>query len=127
MDSLDKVYDALDLEQKQLVMDFTKSHPGSIVSAFVIYDHFSYNARVGQLDSLIPDLDTTVRCLIYGKRLQNIIDKMKLTAIGNPAPDFPINDVNGKPVSLSSFKGNMCYLISGPAGADPAVWKIRML
>ena len=28
MDSLDKVFNALDLEQKQLVMDYAKSHPG---------------------------------------------------------------------------------------------------
>ena len=29
MDSLDKAYERLDLEQKQLVMDYTGSHPAS--------------------------------------------------------------------------------------------------
>ncbi len=59
MDSLDKRYNALDLEQKQLVMDFTKSHPASVVSAFEIYANFSYNPRLGQLDSLYQQLDTS--------------------------------------------------------------------
>ncbi len=110
MDSLDKEYDALDLEEKQLVMDHAKSHPGSIVSAFLIYDHFSYNARLGQLDSLYAGLDTTVRSSFYGKQLQNIIDKMKLTAIGKPAPEFSNPDAGGKPVSLSSFRGKYVLL-----------------
>ncbi len=105
MDSLDKIYNGLDLEQKQLVMDFTKANPRSIVAAFEIYSNFSYNPRLGQLDSLYQQLDTTVRISFYGRLLQDLIDKTKLTAIGNPAPDFTSNDVNDKPVTLSSFKG----------------------
>jgi peroxiredoxin len=110
MDSLDKVYNALDLELKQLVMDFTKSHPASVVSAYEIYNNFSYNPRLGQLDSLFRQLDTSVRITYFGRQLQNLIDKSKLTAIGNPAPDFASNDENGKPVSLSSLKGKYVLL-----------------
>jgi peroxiredoxin len=110
MDSLDKMYNALDLEQKQLVMDFTKSHPTSVVAAYEIYANFSYNARAGQLDSLFQDLDTTVRPTYFGRLIQNTVEKARLTAIGNPAPDFTNNDANGKPVSLSSFKGKLVLL-----------------
>jgi peroxiredoxin len=110
MDSLDKVYNALDLEQKQLVMDFTKSHPASVVTAFEIYNNFSYNPRLGQLDSLFRQLDTNVRITYFGRLLQELIVKTKLTAIGNPAPDFASSDVNGKPVSLSSLKGKYVFL-----------------
>jgi peroxiredoxin len=110
MDSLDKMYNALDLEQKQLVMDFTKSHPASVVAAYEIYANFSYNARAGQLDSLYQGLDTTVRATYFGRLIQNTVEKAKLTAIGNPAPDFTNNDANGKPVSLSSFKGKLVLL-----------------
>jgi peroxiredoxin len=110
MDSLDKVFMALDLEQKQLVMDYAKSHPASILSAFLIFDHFSYNARLGQLDSLYSGLDTGVRSSYFGKQLQNIIDKMKLTAIGNRAPEFSNPDASGKPISLSSFRGKYVLL-----------------
>ncbi|MDX5436124.1 MAG: TlpA family protein disulfide reductase [Pontibacter sp.] len=31
-------------------------------------------------------------------------------AIGSPAPDFTLKDVNGQPVSLSDFKGKLVYL-----------------
>jgi peroxiredoxin len=110
MDSLDKIYNALDLEQKQLVMDFAKSHPTSVVAAYEIYTSFSYNARYGQLDSLYQDLDTTVRVTYFGRLIQSTAEKAKLTAIGNSAPDFSNDDVNGKPVSLSSLRGKFVLL-----------------
>jgi peroxiredoxin len=110
MDSLDKMYNALDLKQKQLVMDFTKSYPSSVVAAYEIYNNFSYNPRLGQLDSLFRQLDTSVRITYFGRLLQVLIDKTKLTAIGNPAPDFASNDANGKPIFLSSLKGKYILL-----------------
>lgn len=109
-DSLEKLYEALDLEQKQLVMDYTKSHPASILTAFLIYNNFTYNTRMGQLDSLYRQLDTNLRITYFGNLIHNTIEKMKFTAIGNPAPDFSSNDVNGKPVSLASFKGKYVLL-----------------
>jgi peroxiredoxin len=110
MDSLDKLFTALDLEQKQLVMDFTKTHPASIVSAFEIYSNFSYNPRAGQLDSLFQQLDTNVRITYFGQLIRNVIQKTQLTSVGNPAPGFSGNDPSGKQVSLASFKGKFVLL-----------------
>jgi peroxiredoxin len=110
VDSLEKVYNQLDMEQKALVTDFTKSHPGSIVSAFEIYSNFSYNPRVGQLDSLYKMLDSNIQVSYFGREIQNTLVKEKLTAIGNPAPAFILNDVNGKPVALSASKGKYTLL-----------------
>lgn len=104
-DSLDKVFTSLDLEQKKLVAEFVNSYPSSVVSAFLVFSNFSYDARLGQLDSLYKMLDTTTKTTYYGRQLQSLIEKTKMTAIGNPAPDIICNDVNGKPVNLSSFKG----------------------
>jgi len=105
VDSLDKLYNNLDAEQKLLVTDFAKSHPGSIVSAFEIYSNFSYNLRVSQLDSLYKMLDSNIQASYFGREIQNTLEKEKLTAVGNPAPAFTLDDVNGKPVALSYSKG----------------------
>jgi peroxiredoxin len=105
MDSLDKRYEALDLELKQLVVDFTKSHPASIISAFEIYSNFSYNPRLGQIDSFYNLLDSPVRITYFGKQILISIEKAKLTAIGKPAPEFSCNDADGNSVTLSSFRG----------------------
>jgi peroxiredoxin len=110
LDSLDKLYNALELEQKQLVAEFTRSHPGSVVAAYEIYSNFYYNPRVTQLDSIYKMLDSAMQNSYYGKMIQKTIIKEKLTAIGNPAPVFTNNDVNGKPVSFTSLKGKYVLL-----------------
>jgi peroxiredoxin len=110
LDSLDKKYNELDVEQKQLVEDFTKSHPASVIAAYEIYSNFSYNPRLSQLDSLYNMLDTSIRVSYFGKIIRNSLVKERLTAIGNPAPTFTNNDVNGKPVTLSSSKGKYTLL-----------------
>jgi peroxiredoxin len=110
MDSLDKRYIAFDLELKQLAIDYTTSHPSSVVSAYEIFANFSYNPRLGQIDSLYQLLDTSARKTYFGRQLAVIIEKAKQTAIGKNAPDFSSSDVNGKPVTLSSLKGNYVLL-----------------
>ncbi len=66
MDSLDKLYNGLDLEQKQLVMDFTKSHPRSLVAPLMKFIQTSHTIRVWvRLDSLYQQLDTAVRVNLF--------------------------------------------------------------
>ncbi len=39
--------------------------------------------------------------------------------IGKPAPSFTLQDLDGKQVSLSDFKGKWLYLTSGRPGVLP--------
>jgi peroxiredoxin len=106
LDSLDKAFETLDTEQKNLVIDYTKSHPASLLSAFEIYSNFLYNFRLGQLDSAYQQLDPAARASYFGRQIQKTIEKTKLTSVGSAAPEFSNKDANGKSISLSSFKGN---------------------
>src|SRR5664279_4211803 len=92
IDSLDKAFETLDVEQKLLVIDYAKSHPVSLLSAFEIYSNFLYNFRLGQLDSAYQLLDPVARSSYFGKRIQNTIEKTKLTSVGSSDPDFSNND-----------------------------------
>lgn len=46
----------------------------------------------------------------YKNRIMAIHDKMEGLAIGSPAPDFTMTDINGNEVSLSDFRGKVVYL-----------------
>ena len=105
MDSLEKEYDVLDNEQKKIVTDYVKAHPASYISAFEIYRNFSYNPDADQLGGLYNGLDSSIQSAYFGKKINDILKKAKITAIGQPAPDFSSTDPEGKPLSLSSFKG----------------------
>jgi thiol-disulfide isomerase/thioredoxin len=105
IDNLDKAFEELDNEQKQLVIEYAKAHPTSTLSAFEIYSNFLYNFRLGQLDSAYQILDSSAKETYFGKQVQNTITKTRLTSVGSPAPEFTNNNADGKPISLASFKG----------------------
>jgi peroxiredoxin len=57
------------------------------------------------LDSLYRGLDSSVRASYFGRKIKEVLSYAQATAIGQPAPEFAQNSVDGKPVALSSFKG----------------------
>ncbi|MDP4147831.1 MAG: TlpA disulfide reductase family protein [Bacteroidota bacterium] len=107
MDSLIKVFQLLDLRQKQSVKDFAKANPSSYVTAFEVYSNFSYNADAAELDSLYHGMDSGVRASYFGRKVKEVVSGAKATAIGQPAPEFAQNAADGKPIALSSFKGKI--------------------
>jgi peroxiredoxin len=109
VDSLMAVYNALDLEQKRITMGFIRSHPSSYVSAIQINELFSYNPDVPQFDSAYNMLDSSLQSSSIGKEIAARLDIAKRTDINQIAPDFTLNDVNDRPVMLSSLRGK--YLL----------------
>ncbi len=57
------------------------------------------------MENRLNVLTATARSSKYGKHLGDLIQGGKIGAIGSKAMDFTQNDVNGKPVSLSSYRG----------------------
>ncbi|HVU99275.1 MAG TPA: TlpA disulfide reductase family protein [Puia sp.] len=94
-----------DERQKQAAKAFVQTHPASYVSAFALLNYFSYNPNERELDSLVSGLDPRVRTSYLGQLVNEVLRGAKLTAIGNAAPAFTQNDVDGKAVALSSFRG----------------------
>jgi peroxiredoxin len=64
-----------------------------------------------ELETMIGKLDTTIASLPPIVALKDRLVQMKAVAIGQKAPDFTMNDVNGNPVSLSSKIGAKLLLI----------------
>ena len=92
-------------QMQQVSIDFVKEHPGSYVS----YDIVKGNAIVIQdpdffeplFNALVPQFKNSEE----GRKMNHDLMMAKKFAIGQPIMDFTQNDVNGKPVSLSSLKG----------------------
>ncbi|HVU55758.1 MAG TPA: TlpA disulfide reductase family protein [Puia sp.] len=104
----DSVKDALKataFQQKMLIREFALHNPSSYVAAFEIRQEFAHDRDTKELDSLYSGLAPHVRSSYYGLQIKEILEKARHTDIGQPAPDFTQNDTEGKPVTLSSFKG----------------------
>lgn len=84
--------------------EFFKAHPASIICAYVVNTHFIAYFQFDKAAKLFALLTDSVKKSYYGRQVTQSVEIEKRSGIG-AKPDFVMNDVNGTPVKLSSFKG----------------------
>jgi thiol-disulfide isomerase/thioredoxin len=108
---------ALEKQATETMVDFIAKHPDSEGAAAFI-------PRLGDVDAMkkaAASLSDNIKNGRMHDYYQNVIDETvkqqeeeqaaaKKQAAGNVAPDFTLNDLNGKPLKLSSFKGKYVLL-----------------
>lgn len=86
--------------------NFVKTHPKSAVSGWIIYrDLNNPNIPIEHSIEAASYLDKSFLNTKFGKLATERVDAVKGSTIGNVATDFTQNDVNDKPVKLSSLRG----------------------
>jgi peroxiredoxin len=84
---------------------FLKTKKDSYVAPFLVLVTAQFTDNVDLLEKRYTGFSENIRNSFYGKYLKEMLDNAKAGAVGTNAIDFTQNDVNGKPVTLSSFKG----------------------
>ncbi len=102
-------------EMTLLQKGFVKNNPASFVSPSIL-ESLSLDMEATEIESYISAMDTAVANTPIIKTLKERVEKMKTVAVGQKAPDFTLNDPEGKPVSLSSKIGSKLLLIDFWAG-----------
>ena len=131
MAEIEKKAEELYYEQIALTKEFVKSHPASYIAPSLL-NSVSIEMEAGDIETIINALDTNVAKVGIIKDLKTRVAVMKTVAIGQIAPDFTLNDVNDKPVALSSKIGKSKLLLvdfwaswCGPCrGENPNVVKV---
>ncbi|MGE0568201.1 MAG: peroxiredoxin family protein, partial [Bacteroidia bacterium] len=99
-------YQNLNVEYLESLKEFVKKHPKSAISGWILYrDLNNPNVPIEFSIEVASNLDPEFLKTKFGKLATERIEMVKGSTIGNVATDFTQNDVNDKPVSLSSFKG----------------------
>lgn len=93
-------------------MTFIEQHKGSYATAFIAINYFNekMDKNQAEVEKVYNLLEEKIKGSYYGKKLAELSTQLKGTSEGQPAPDFTLNDVSGKPVSLSSFKGKITLI-----------------
>jgi peroxiredoxin len=90
---------------KHEVDKFVASHNDSPLAPFVVMVTSEMDQDVASLERRYTKFNKNVQNGFYGKIVKQQIDNSKKGAIGTEAIDFTQADVDGKNVSLSSFRG----------------------
>jgi peroxiredoxin len=92
-------------QQKGLLETFAATHRDSYLSLIIINQLGPHTNDPNKLEKLLKGLAPALQNSEPGKVTLHAIQQAEATGIGSTAPDFTQNDVNGSPVTLSSFRG----------------------
>lgn len=108
--SLEKRADAVTKEIIDVKMKYVKANPGKYMALMAFNSTLPPEFDAVQAEKDFQGLKEDVRNTELGKTVLAKILKVKKTQEGSPAPEFALNDVNGKPVKLSDFRGKYVLL-----------------
>ena len=81
------------------------AHPSSPVAAYFVVKDFAYKLDLEGMKAARAKFDASLNGSSYILQIESMIDRMEKVQVGSVAPDFTLPDVDGNPVSLSSFRG----------------------
>lgn len=102
----ENVFTSYDDQQKEYI----KTHPASWVSPYLL-SRVYYDMEADVLEGFLTGLDAKLDSIPSVLTLKERVTKMKTVAIGQTAPDFTMNDVNGNPVTLSDIYSKNEYTL----------------
>ena len=81
------------------------AHSASPVAAYFVVKDFAYKLDLEGMKAVRAKLDASLAGSEYVNQIESMISRMEKVQVGSVAPDFTLPDVDGNPVSLSSFRG----------------------
>lgn len=119
-DSLRKAEDTIALAEKNKEFDQAVKNkldqlfafdfaPNSAAAAYVIYQYFPF-LPTDELEQVLLRFDPAVGPSVYLEKMQERIRRARVMAVGNPVPEFTLEDVDGSKYRLADFKGKMVLL-----------------
>jgi peroxiredoxin len=107
--SLKKVeanYDSVQNAQSVFTKEYILKNGKSVVAAYLAISN-AYAYKLEDLQAINKAMDPAIANSVYVKKLAEREALLIKIQPGQPAPDFTMNDTTGKPVSLSSLKGQV--------------------
>jgi len=104
----EEVYEKTDNDQSNFIIDYALQNNASVVSAYIVFRN-AYKYDETALEPVVNKIDPSIQESVYVKGLIERVETLKRVAVGQPAVDFTMNNMEGTPVKLSSLYGK--YLL----------------
>lgn len=99
-----KEYEEGNKKVEEQQKDFIKANSTSPVAAFLVRNMYGHES-LEKIKEGMGMLDASLATSPYYLALQERVEKLESVAVGKEAPDFTLMDVNGNPLTLSSYRG----------------------
>ena len=103
-------YEAMIANNKVFTKNFIKEHPASVVSPFILLNQLAGELEDAELETITNSFAPEIAASEYVVKLNEMVAEKKKTAVGVEAPDFTMNDPEGKPVQLLSLRGKVVLI-----------------
>lgn len=100
----------LDVLNYNAVKEYLLANPNSVAVAAIVEERFINYPYPQQASELYELFKPEVKNSFYGKAIKASLELTNKTAAGKVAPDFTMNDVDGKPLKLSQLRGKYVLL-----------------
>jgi peroxiredoxin len=100
-------------------IQFAKNNPHSFFAIVALMESAGLKLNVAQVEPIYNEIDEKWRMTGFGKDLAKRIQAARTAAVGDLAPVFTLNDVNGKPVSLADLKGKIVLIDFWASWCEP--------
>lgn len=107
---LDDEAAAITKEITDIRLNYADTHPDSYLSIMLISSTMKNGFDAINAEKIYNKLSASIKETPLAKTVINRILETKRTQLGIEASDFTQNDVNGKPIKLSDFKGKYVLL-----------------
>jgi peroxiredoxin len=84
---------------------FVKQHPKALASMWMLMNELRPRLELADFEAEFTSLDKSLQNGKYGQSVEQYIHRQKASGIGVMAEDFSQDDIDGKAVKLSSFRG----------------------
>lgn len=102
--------DSLGKLKGEFTRSFIELNKASVVAPYLVLRQLIYELNAEGLNQFLAQFDSSIYKSVYVEKIKERASLLEQLAPGKPAPNFTQNDVNGKPISLSSFKGKVVFV-----------------
>lgn len=97
---------------------FVKNNPSALASIVLIRDYLVDPEDLSKMETYLSVVEAPVLNSPIYQQLTALLERLKRTQIGSPAPDFQITDIKGDTVVLSDFKDKYLLLTFAASWCD---------
>lgn len=102
---IEEQYDALDEQINAKREDWIKNNTGSYVAPYIIMSELVYELELEELQSYFQLFTEPIQKSYSGNQLEKRINTLSTVAIGKPAPEISLPNIDGNILNLSDLKG----------------------